>query len=118
MPKSGLCLQSGVILPNLDVQLPSACTIVAVGEIAPRLRAALDTADAVTLDLSTLESCDLSFVQLVEAGRRTAAARGKTFALAQPAPPPLAAILSRAGFAGATAPAADIAFWYHGVLPQ
>jgi len=107
----------GVILTNIDVALPPGCTINAAPAIAAQICEALGTADSVTLDLSAVENCDLSFLQLVESGRRMAERDGKAFQLAEPASSLLAAILTRAGIAGPTAPD-DITFWHHGVSPQ
>lgn len=107
----------GVILTNIDVPLPPGCTINAAPAIAAQLCDAFAAADSVTLDLSAVESCDLSFVQLVESGRLMAARDGKAFRLAEPASPLLTATLTRAGIAGPAAPG-DIAFWHHGVSPQ
>ncbi len=50
------------------------------------------------LDLSQLQDADLSFLQLVEAARKSAAAKGKRFRLAAPASPHLVSLLERAGF--------------------
>lgn len=81
------------------------------------LLGALEDQAAVTLDLSAVVTTDLSFLQLVEAGRREAASRGKTLALAAPASGAVRAVLDRAGFAAM--PAGDaLDFWFHGDLSQ
>jgi hypothetical protein len=50
------------------------------------------------LDISQLADADVSFLQLVEAARKLAAAEGKRFRLSAPACAPLVSLLERAGF--------------------
>lgn len=49
------------------------------------------------LDVSQLADADLSFLQLVVAARKMAAAEGKRVRLGAPAGPPLVSLLERAG---------------------
>ncbi|MCX7285044.1 MAG: STAS domain-containing protein [Novosphingobium sp.] len=96
--------------------------VVAIGECAnirgieglrTTMLEALQAHDAVELDASQVEDADLSFLQLVEAARKLAAAEGKPLALTAPANPFLAALLERAGFLADGDPSAR-AFWFKG----
>jgi hypothetical protein len=69
--------------------------------------------DNLELDISSLEDADVSFLQLVEAARKLAAAEGKQFRLTAPAAPPLVSLLERAGFL-ADANADARRFWLEG----
>ncbi|MGB8602901.1 MAG: STAS domain-containing protein [Rhizomicrobium sp.] len=77
-------------------------------EIHARLLDAYRNNAAVVLDLSDLGDVDLTFVQLIEAARRTAAADGKAITLAAPAMGLLLDTLERGGFLSSKQ---DNAFW-------
>lgn len=79
-----------------------------IDEIHARLLDAYRNSDGVVLDLSDLADVDLTFVQLIEAARRTAAADGKAIALAAPAMGVLLDTLERGGFLRSKQ---DNAFW-------
>ena len=96
--------------PNLP--LGKTATITGAAALRADIAAALSTGAAITLDAASLVDVDLSFVQLIEAARREAAARGVELTLAQPANDCLAAVLERTGVT--TAAAADRSFWFHG----
>lgn len=65
------------------------------------------------LDVSQVADADVSFLQLVEASRKFAAAEGKRFRLTAPASAPLASLLERAGFL-ADDTSDGRAFWIEG----
>jgi anti-anti-sigma regulatory factor len=65
------------------------------------------------LDLSQITDADVSFLQLIEAGRKFASANGKGFRLVAPAGPPLVSLLERAGFLAEDNPDSR-AFWLEG----
>jgi len=79
-----------------------------IAEIHARLLDVYRNSDGVVLDLSDLADVDLTFVQLIEAARRTAAADGKAIALAAPAMGVLLDTLERGGFLSSKQ---DNAFW-------
>ena len=113
-----------LISDNGAEHMPSTITVVAakvttrtIHDFADQLGAAIADDPAVTLDVSAVADVDLSFVQLVEAGRRDASEPGRSLRLDRPANPAIAALLRRAGFLTAPTPA-DIDFWFHGALPQ
>ena len=104
--------------------MPSKITVVAakvttrtIRDFAEQIGAAIAADPVVTLDVSVVADVDLSFVQLVEAARRDVGESGRSLRLNAPANPAIAALLRRAGFLTAPAPA-DIDFWFHGALPQ
>lgn len=69
--------------------------------------------DNLELDISSLADADVSFLQLVEAARKLAAAEGKQFRLTAPAARPLISLLERAGFLADANP--DVRrFWLEG----
>lgn len=65
------------------------------------------------LDVSQMGDADLSFLQLVVAARKMAAAEGKKVRLGAPATPPLVSLLERAGFLADADPDAR-QFWIEG----
>jgi len=90
--------------------MSGALSVRKAGELAERLRAALGTAGALTLDLSDVAEADLSFVQLVESARVSAARKGVPLALARPADGAVLSVLERGGFLDPAAPE-RVAFW-------
>jgi hypothetical protein len=54
--------------------------------------------DSILLDVDGVENCDLSFIQLIESARKSAARVGKEIILAVPASGPLLEMLTRGGF--------------------
>jgi anti-anti-sigma regulatory factor len=66
--------------------------------------------DTILLDLAEVIDADLTFVQLIEAARATAAQDGKTLGLCGPPPEAVQAVLRRGGFVGGPAEPGT-AFW-------
>ncbi len=66
--------------------------------------------DEVILDITKESDIDLTFVQLIEAARLTAARQSKKLSLARPATGVLLDVLKRGGFVET---ATDAAFWLH-----
>lgn len=95
------------------LEVPTSVTVRTVADFRAALDVALGSDGELTLDIGNLTDADLSFVQLVEAARRTP----RALRLAQPATGAVAALLDRAGFV-ADADPATIDFWFHGVRPQ
>ena len=88
-------------------------------DIAAQLREAVGDAPAVTLDLSGMQSPDLTTIQLLLAARRQAAAGGKHCALAQPPSGALRDLLVQLGFitADGAALTPDGDFWISSPSP-
>lgn len=74
------------------------------------LREALGAHPSVILDCEEIEEADLTFLQLVIAGRRSARRDGKQLALTATARGPLLAALDRAGIR----PEGEHLFWFEG----
>jgi hypothetical protein len=83
-------------------------TIRGIGEAHDQLRAALGGGGGVVARIDPTASVDLTFVQLLESGRRAAAEAGLSLALAAPAEGALLEILTRGGFVES---AGQRAFW-------
>lgn len=101
-------------LPVKDrVVLSGPLTVRDIKLAQARIVAALGRYPTVTIDCAAATAVDLSFIQLVLAARKSAAASGKTVALAAPAAGPLCEALRQAGFvAPADAqPVPDQEFW-------
>ena len=81
-----------------------------IADLHRELLQTLQRSNAIQLRLDGDADVDLTFVQLIEAARRFAAAAGKSVSLSAPAAAGLRAILQRGGFLAA---AADRAFWLH-----
>ena len=73
-------------------------TIRAASGSREALVSALADSPAVSLSIAEDATVDLTFVQLIEAGRRTAAEDGRTLTLATPARGSLHEVLRRGGF--------------------
>ena len=82
-------------------------------ETAKVLRQALVESSSIVLDCDEIEEVDLTFLQLVIAGRRSALRDGKSFALSATVRGPLLAALDRAGIR----PEGEHMFWFEGA-PQ
>jgi hypothetical protein len=80
-------------------------------DTAQILRQALSQHPTIVIDCEELEEADLTFLQLVIAGRRSALRDGKGFGLAATARGPLLAALDRAGIR----PEGEPLFWFEGV---
>jgi anti-anti-sigma regulatory factor len=74
------------------------------------LRQALNDNPDIVLDCEDIEEADLTFLQIVIAGRRSAQRAGRGFSLAATARGPLLAALDRAGIR----PEGDHLFWFEG----
>jgi len=99
------------------LELQGSQTVSTAPELQSNLLASFEAGTDIILDISEVSELDLSFVQTVCAARHHAAHEGKTLRLARPAPGPVAALLTRAGFLTDITPA-DLDFWFHGELAQ
>jgi ABC-type transporter Mla MlaB component len=72
----------------------------------------LQSCDGILLDVTDVGDADLTFIQLIESARRTAAAQAKTLALTAPASGNMRTLLERGGFLPANDGEAA-AFWLH-----
>lgn len=95
------------------VMLGGPLTVRSIAPMHERLLAALRQYPAVTVDLSRAGEIDLSFIQLMLAARKSAAAAGKRLSLGAPAAGALHDALVCAGLIASAGdqPAADQAFW-------
>lgn len=98
------------------IEAPESVTVRSAAMFASGLLAAAESKSDVTIDVSALVECDLSFVQLLLALRVHLKNDGATLSLAQPAGPALCALLDHAGF-GDPDPD-DAQFWFHGERAQ
>ena len=92
------------------ISLSGTQTIREAEATAQILRDALSGEDGVPLDCEGIEEADLTFLQLVIAGRRSAAAQGRSWGLTATARGPLLAALDSAGIR----PDGEQAFWFEG----
>lgn len=97
--------------------LQASQTVRTAQELQRNLLASFEAGTDILVDISEVSDLDLSFVQTICAARHHAAHEGKTLRLAHPAPGPVAALLTRAGFLTDIIPA-DLDFWFHGERPQ
>lgn len=88
------------------VNLSGEQSVRTITEAHAALRKALTEADTIMLDVSGVEDADLTFVQLIESARQTAASLGKRFCIKPPFPAALNQQLERGGFLAAPA-----SFW-------
>ena len=95
------------------VKLSGSQTIREAELVAQTLREALESHDGILLDCEEIEEADLTFLQLVIAGRRSATAQGKKLGLTATARGPLLAALDSAGIR----PEGEQSFWFEGGHP-
>ena len=93
------------------VKFSGAQTIREAEDAAKVLREALNDHSSIALDCEEIEEADLTFLQLVIAGRRSAQRDGKQIGLLATARGPLLAALDRAGIR----PEGEHLFWFEGV---
>ena len=84
--------------PALSLALSGDLTLRAAAEVRDSLLAALEESARVALDIDPEAAADLTLVQLIEAGRRSAAEAGGDITLQQPAAGGLLETLTRGGF--------------------
>jgi ABC-type transporter Mla MlaB component len=95
------------------ISLKGALTVRNIGHVRSRIAAAMRSHDVLRLDCSGATDVDLSFLQLVLAARKSAAAAGKTLTLAHPAGGVLLERLNQAGLLTGIDghPADEAEFW-------
>ena len=95
------------------VELPSEAGLRAAGDIAALLREAISANRAVTIAADTVESADLTTIQLLLSAKKLADREGKFLALATPPHGALRALLVELGFLDTSGAALteDGAFW-------
>lgn len=101
----------------MPIALGTSATIGHVEQFRSAMLESFMNGGPVELDASDVAEADLSFVQLVEAARIHAEARGATFCLTAPANEAVRAVLERGGFCDAAAPDFNT-FWFHGEMTQ
>ena len=85
-------------IEQIYVTLSGGITIAGIGAAHAEMMTALRGPGPVVVDISGVTEADLTFVQMLEAARRSAAEAGLDLALAQPAGPAVKEILQRGGF--------------------
>jgi anti-anti-sigma regulatory factor len=80
------------------VLLEGSITIAGMADAHQALLAAMATDGSLTIDIGGVSEADLTFVQLIEAARRSAAKAGRSIALTAPATGPVHEVLRRGGF--------------------
>jgi hypothetical protein len=88
-------------LEPATIEFVGELTIQSVGEARERLLSAFAETASVTADIQPDATVDLSFLQLIEAARRTARESGLAFGLGRPAEGQLLQALERGGFLAA-----------------
>lgn len=91
-----------------EIRLDGLLTVASAEEIRDRLVEAVAQGRDVVVECTGAESCDLSFVQLLVAARKSAAAIGVELSLASPATGALLETLRRGGLLES---AAERRFW-------
>ncbi|WP_137154612.1 STAS domain-containing protein [Rhizobium sp. FKL33] len=91
---------------------PSKANIRNIRDIHAALQDYASSSSRIELDLENCEDIDLSFLQLVESVRKSAAAGGKPVTLSRPANDAVKAALKRAGFLDVLSQE-DAQFWLH-----
>jgi ABC-type transporter Mla MlaB component len=90
-----------ILLANVDhlpVYFSGDVTVSNIESAHLELGAALSQEKPVLVDISGVTETDLTFVQLIEAARRHAAASGRDLALSRPAEGAVLEVLRRGGF--------------------
>jgi anti-anti-sigma regulatory factor len=92
--------------------VPSKANIRNIKDIHADLLTYIKNNDEIKVDLDGCEENDLSLVQLIESGRKTAEAAGKPISLANPVSDSIKNTLDRAGLFEAFSKD-DLKFWLH-----
>lgn len=100
-----------------DLAFSGPATIRQMQDAWTDISAAIERGGALRLDVSGVTETDVSFVQLLESARATAAAQGGEVTLATPADGALRDVLERGGFL-TDADAARLEFWTHAGAAQ
>ena len=95
-----------------SISLPEVLNIRNVSEVYAKIIDQFRDNNTITLSLPENTEADLSALQLIEAARRQARAKGKTFTLSAPASGSLLKVLERAGFMEVF-DQEDQKFWLH-----
>ena len=80
------------------VRIADEASVRTIAKIHAQILAEYQKSDVVRIDVTAITDADLTFVQLVEAARRSATADGKRIALTAPAGGVLLDTLQRGGF--------------------
>jgi hypothetical protein len=80
------------------VRIDGNATVGTIAEIHQRLVAGFAAEDGVVIDASGIGEADLTFIQLIESARLTAARQGRQIRLSAPAGAELLEMLTRGGF--------------------
>lgn len=91
---------------------PSKANIRNIRDIHAALLDYASSSTRIELDLAACEDIDLSFLQLIESVRKSAASSGKPVTLSRPANDAVKTALKRAGFLDVLSPE-DAQFWLH-----
>ena len=93
-----------------EVQFTGEITVRTIVAAREKLAESLRQSVSVLLNIGSVASVDLTFVQLIESARLSAARDGKTLGLTSAATGPVLEALQRGGFLGARA-AEQSGFW-------
>jgi hypothetical protein len=85
-------------LESSVVRFSDNVTISNISDAHDTLCAALERNKSITIEIDGLEEADLTFVQLIESARRSAAEGGYSIRLQQPAQGAVLQVLQRGGF--------------------
>ncbi|PHY18839.1 anti-anti-sigma factor [Caulobacter sp. BP25] len=93
-------MSGGLVLEYSEklVSFSGSLTIGVISERYSALVGAMEQGAPVVIGLDEVTEVDLTFAQLLEAARRTAADRGQVIRLEKPAEGPLLQVLQRGGF--------------------
>lgn len=107
-----MCGSNNLSTDQATLKLDGAISVRNILPVHSELLRHIDAHPTTAIDLPDGAQVDISFVQLLEAARLYATAKGGALTLARPAGPGLTDILRRAGFTDAAA--SDRAqFWFH-----
>ncbi|WP_084584129.1 STAS domain-containing protein [Sphingomonas azotifigens] len=101
----------------MDLHIGASAALPNAAELRQKCIDVLEESGPITVDISTVTEADLSFLQLLHALRDAGRQAGREVRLRSPAPPPVVALLERAGFLAAPS-ADDLDFWFHGERAQ
>jgi hypothetical protein len=85
-------------LENFHVRFSESVTISNISAAHDLLSTALECNNSIIVDIAGLEEADLTFVQLIESARRSAAEGGRSIRLQQAADGAVLQVLQRGGF--------------------
>jgi anti-anti-sigma regulatory factor len=82
----------------MQIAFQGRCTVEQMQELSGQLAEAIERSEQVVLDLTAVQACDVSLLQLLCSAGKTASRKGKKLVLHQPVPESIRSLSIESGF--------------------